>query len=61
LRGLFLEGAYYRKETYVSKLAGLIIGGTFVSIFECATGNIRGLGSKFVTIQSGQTANDSSC
>ena len=56
-----MEGAYYRKETYVSKLAGLIIGGTFVSIFECATGNIRGLGSKFVTIQSGQTANDSSC
>ena len=25
LRGLFLEGAYYRREIYVSKLAGLII------------------------------------
>ena len=33
----------------MSKLAGLIIGGTIVSIFECATGNIRGFGSRFET------------
>ena len=38
LRGLFWKGltfggAYYRKEIYVSKLAGLIIGGKFVSKF----------------------------
>ena len=38
LRGLFWKGltfggAYYRKEIYVSKLAGLIIGGKFVSTF----------------------------
>ena len=33
LRGLFLEGAYYRREICVSKLAGLIIGRKFVSKF----------------------------
>ena len=28
-----MEGAYYRREIYISKLAGLIIGGKFVSTF----------------------------
>ena len=38
LRGLFLEGlifrgAYYKREIYISKLAGLIIGRKFVAKF----------------------------
>ena len=33
LRGLFLEGAYYRREICFSKLAGLIIGGNLCQNF----------------------------
>ena len=36
--------AYFRREISVSKLAGLIIGGKFVStIFQCANDNIGAL------------------
>ena len=41
---LYSEGAYYRREICVSKSAGLIIGGKFVSaIFQCANDNIGAL------------------
>jgi len=44
-KGLVVVGAYYRSKIYVSKLAGLIIGGKFeLKFFECATGNIRVFG-----------------
>ena len=48
VKGLFLVlifgGAYFRREISVSKSAGLIIGGNFLSaIFECANDNIGAL------------------